>query len=104
MAYTVAYSPLALQDLLRVRDEVFSACRDKETTDRYMNDLMDAVEAVADFPEIGSPLYYENLFTSYYRISFKAYLIFYRLEEKRLLVERVLYGKTDYLRLLFPEG
>ena len=99
-AYIVEYSPLAWQDLLRVRNEVFSACRDKETTDRYMDDLMDAVETMTAFPKTGSPLYYDNLFTSYYRIAFKAYLIFYRLAGNRLLVERVLYGKTDYLRIL----
>ena len=100
MAYSVEYSPAAIQDLLRIRAEVFSASRDKGVTVKYMDDLMDAVDRMSDFPEAGTPLYYENSFTSYYRLSFKAYLVFYRLEGQRLLVDRVLYGKSDYLRTL----
>ena len=103
MRYQVEYSPLALQDLLRVRSEVYAASGSREITQRYLDELMDAAEAMADYPESGSPLYYENSFTSYYRITYKVYLIFYRLEGNRMLVERVLYGKTDYLNRLGKE-
>ena len=31
------------------------------------------------------------------------YLVFYRYEDKTIFVDRVLYGKRDYVKILFPE-
>ena len=46
------------------------------------------------------PVYYENSFTGYYYVVFKAYLAFYRLEKETMLVDQVLTGKSDYMRIL----
>lgn len=61
---------------------------------------MDTVEAKADYPKSGAPLYYEDSFTGYYFVAFKAYLAFYRIEDDQLLVDRVLFAASDYLRHL----
>ena len=52
-------------------------------------------------PKSGSPLYYEGGFTGYYFVAFMAYIAFYRVQEDRILVDRVVYGKSDYIRTLF---
>ena len=31
------------------------------------------------------------------------YIVFYRYEDKTIFVDRVLYGKRDYIKILFPE-
>ena len=67
----------------------------------YMDDLLDAVEEKADFPKSGVPIYYEDVFTGYYFVIFKAYMVFYRLEGSCMFVDRVLFGKSEYLRTLF---
>ena len=67
---------------------------------KYLDDLMNKIEAKADYPKSGSPLYYENGFTGYYYVVFKAYLAFYRIENNSMLVDRVLLGKSDYMRIL----
>ncbi len=100
MKYRVAYSKVAIRDLDRVWAEVFDASKSKETTRKYLDELLDKIEAKAEFPASGSPLYYENSFTGYYFIVFKAYLIFYRIKGDILFVDRILYGKSDYLRHL----
>ena len=100
MKYSVKYSTVAIRDLDRVWAEVFEASRSYEITEKYIDDLMDKVEAKAPYPKSGSPLYYENGFTGYYFIVFKAYMVFYRLESDTMLVDRVLYGKSDYIRRL----
>ena len=100
MSCKIAYSKAAIRDLDRVWAEVFEASKDYETTEKYLEDLLNKVEAKADQPKSGAPLYYENSFTGYYFVVFKAYLAFYRLEEDQMLVDRVLFGKSDYLRVL----
>lgn len=100
MKYQVEYSQVAIRDLDRIWDEVFEASRDYDITQTYLDDLMDKVEAKADYPKSGSPLYYEDLFTGYYFVVFKAYLAFYRIEGNRMLIDRVLFAASDYIRHL----
>ena len=109
MKYSVEYSKAAVRDLDRVWSEVFSdrvwsevfrASRSYDITERYLNDLMDKVESKSEYPLSGAPLYYEDRFTGYYYVVFKEYLAFYRLESKRILVDRVLFGRSDYIRIL----
>ena len=102
MKYEIAYSKAAFRDLDRVWMEVYSASQDVETASRYIDDLMNEVEAKADFPESGSPLYYGDTFTGYRFVVFKAYMAFYRLENNMMLIDRILYGKSDYMRLILP--
>ena len=100
MSYQVEYSKAAIRDLDRVWAEVYKASKDIEITERYIEELLDKVEKKSDYPKSGAPLYYENTFTGYYIIVFKAYLAFYRLEKETMLVDRVLFGKSDYMRIL----
>lgn len=100
MKYIVKYSKTAIRDLDRVWAEVFDASKSYDVTSGYMDGLMDKVEAKADFPKSGAPLYYEDNFTGYYFVLFQAYMVFYRLEENVMLVDRVLFGKSDYMNYL----
>ena len=79
---------------------MFEASKDIEITERYIEELLDKVEKKSDYPKSGSPLYYENTFTGYYFVVFKAYLAFYRLEKETMLIDRILFGKSDYMRIL----
>ena len=65
-----------------------------------LEELLDKVEKKSDDPKSELTLYYENTFTGYYFVVFKAYLAFYRLEKETMLVDRVLFGKSDYMRIL----
>jgi plasmid stabilization system protein ParE len=55
-----------------------------------------------DFPEMGAPLLVSGKQSVPYRyLVCGQYLIFYHLEEERVLVDRVLYGRRNYMALLF---
>ena len=97
-----SYSPRAEQDLERVQDEVFEACRDVETTQRYLDGMMDRIEAKADYPRSGTPLYWFDRFTGYYYVVYKAYIAFYYPADDGIRIERILHGKSDYIRRLLP--
>jgi len=96
----VKYSKIAIRDLDRVWTEVYDASRNFEVTQQYMEDILDKIEEKAEYAESGAPLYYEDSFTGYYFIVFKAYIAFYRIEDKNMIVDRVLLGKSDYMRHL----
>lgn len=100
MKYKVKYSKIAIRDLDRVWSEVFESSKSYDITTTYIDDLMDKVMAKADYPKSGSPLYYQDSFTGYYFLVFKAYMIFYHVEDNLMLIDRVLYGKSDYIRHL----
>lgn len=100
MNYKVEYSPTAIRDLDRVWNEVYEVSRDYVVSQKYLDDLLDKIEAKVDYPQSGAPLYYEDLFTGYYFIVFKAYMVFYRLCGNTMLVDRVLFGASDYMRTL----
>lgn len=104
MNYKTEYSRQAIRDMERLWEEVFVASKSHDTAFRYLNDLQDAIEKKSDFPKSGTPLYYEDIFTGYYFMVFKAYIVFYRVENERVLVDRILYGKSDYLRKLYKRN
>lgn len=100
MEYLVKYSRKAISDLERIREEVFQACQDKDTTDRYLTELVIKINEKKMFPESGSPLIFMGIFTGYRFVIYKAYIAFYSIENNMVLVDRILFGKSDYLNIL----
>lgn len=99
------YSPLALADLEHIQDDVWEVSRDIDTTDRYMNALMDRVEAKAEWPRSGAPLHHlDNTFTGYYFVPYKAYIAFYHPVDDGIYVDRILPARCDYMDILIKTG
>ena len=72
MEYLVKYSRKAISDLERIREEVFQACQDQDTTDKYLTELVTKINEKKTFPESGSPLIFLGLFTGYRFVVYKA--------------------------------
>ena len=103
MPYAVFYSPLARNDLRQIFRDVLTASSDPDTAFRYVRDLTEEISYRADYPKTGFPLFYEGLFTGFYSVNFKAYKAFYRLQDRRMEIIRILPVRSDYGRILFPE-
>lgn len=101
MSYQVSYSPLASRDLDRIWAEVFEASQSTETAGKYIDDLMDKIADRKEFPRSGAPLYYSGSFTGYYFVVFKSYMAFYHIENSFILVDRIVFRRSDYMRTLF---
>lgn len=67
----------------------------------FEQELVSACEAISDLP-LGWPMVprYEHI--GYRRKAYKQYLIFYRLSADRIEIVRILHGRRDIERLLFP--
>ena len=94
----VRWSEQALLDLDRVYEGVYAACRDLDTTDRYYDALIDAVEAKAAFPRSGARLFIGDTWTGDYYVVYKEYVAFYRVRDDVMEVSRVELRKADHVR------
>lgn len=97
MKYSVIFTDDALLDINRVYDEVFKTCLDNNLTRDYVNGLLEKIEIISDFPESGAPLYIGEFLTDYRYIIYKSYLAFYHFDNGKIYIDRVLYGKSNYL-------
>lgn len=66
---------------------------------------MDKIDRLADFPESGAKLEFEDGLDSGYRyVSFKNYMAFYRVKPNNVVyIDRVVYSGRDYMRELFSK-
>lgn len=102
MKFKVKFSPEAMSDLDEIWEYISAVLKDPVAADRTVNGILDKTDLLAEQPMIGAPLYFENSLNSGYRyLIYKNYMAFYRLSSDAVYVDRVIYGKRDYMRLLF---
>ena len=102
MKYKVKFSPMALQDLDEIHWYISDILCDPTAADRIVNGILDKTDLLADQPEIGTRLLFPSGLDSGYRyLIFENYLAFYRFVPDQVYIDRVIYGKRDYLKILF---
>ena len=73
----------------------------KVNKDGFRTAILDAVDDLALFPAIGGIVRNVPLLTCEYRfLPVRNYIVFYRLTDNNVFVDRILYKKRDYARLL----
>ncbi|MCL1982676.1 MAG: type II toxin-antitoxin system RelE/ParE family toxin [Clostridiales bacterium] len=98
------YSEAALQDLEQIDDYISETLNNPTAALNTVNKIQDAVDKLVDFPFIGSPLSsIANMETDYRFLVCGNYLVFHRSETRVVYIDRVLYGKRDYMAILFGD-
>ena len=100
----IVYSPKARNDL----DEIWTYISEKllnlSAAEATVNGILDTIDMLQAQAEIGKPLYFSSdLFSGYRFLVYKNYLAFYRTSEDTVYIDRIIYGKRDYMRLLFRD-
>jgi len=104
MKNNIHYSPEALNDLDEIWEYIFSELCNPQAAENTINNIMDAVDRLEDFSEISAPLSSVTDIESDYRFLISGnYMAFYRVIGREVYIDRVLYGRRDYLRILFPD-
>ena len=100
----VQYSQEAKQDLEEIGDYIAMELKSPIAALNTVNRIQDAIDKLENAPHIGSPLSarYENVGDYRYLVC-KNYLVFYREQGNNVYIDRILYGKRDYLKILFGE-
>ena len=102
MPVEVVYSPEAVRDLDAIWEWIAMEHGEPRAADHVIGDLLDRVDELAECPLLASPLDAIRRIKSDWRfVVAHGYLAFFRVHNDCLYVDRVLSGKSDYLRKLF---
>ena len=103
MAANVHYSDASKQDLEHIGDYIAQELKNPSAALRTVNDMQDTIDKLADFPLMGTLLsaIVEADTADYRFLICGKYIAFYRPQEREVLIDRILYGKRDYVSILF---
>ena len=105
MPASIVYSPRAIGDLDYIWAFLAVDCGNPRAAERAVQGILDRIDALSELPEIGTPLDSRCIVHSDYRFVLSGnYLAFYRYENDSVFIDRVLDGRSDYLRKLFGTG
>lgn len=101
----IRYSAAAMQDLEEIGDYIADTLKSPIAALNTVNKIQDAVDKLADFPFIGSLLSGVVLTETNYRyLVCGNYLVFYCAQTDSVYISRVLYGRRDYMAILFDDA
>lgn len=95
------YSLDARRDMDEIWEYIAVELENRSAAERAVTGIMDAVDQLEIFAGLGTPLSAIAAVDSEYRyLTSGNYMIFYRVLGSEVFVDRVLYGRRDYLRIL----
>ena len=96
------YTPEAIRDLQAIREYIGKILHNPKAARRIVGNIIEQCESLKEYPKMGIS-FRERLDeeTDLRYLLCEKYLAFYRIAEDRILVVRILDGRTDYLSVLF---
>lgn len=89
--------PAALEDIKQTFNYIESDLSNPKAASKIKEDIFNGIERLQNHPKLGKKLHD----TDFRYIIIKNYLIFYKTDNNKIIVTRVLDGRTDYLKILF---
>ena len=95
-------SPQALNDLRDIKEYITRELENPDAAVNTVTKIIKTIRSLADFPNIGSPLSsIIDMRTDYRFLVSGNYIVLYRHENDNAYVVRILYGRRDYVKILF---
>ena len=102
--HKIYYTLEAQRDLDGIWDYIASDLQNTAAAERMVTRIMDDVQCLENYAEMGTPLSsIADVEIDYRFLVTGSYLTFYRVSGGDVYVDRVLYGRRDYLRVLFGD-
>ena len=100
----IYYSPEARRDLDDIWDYIVSELQNRSAAERVTDRILDAVDQLKNFAEMGTPLSsIADVGTNHRFLVSGSYMVFYRVQGSNVYVDRILYGRSDYMSVLFKD-
>lgn len=97
-------SPMARADMRDIGDYISQKLRNPGAALRMIRRFREAMSPLREFPESGAPLLPAGKQSAPYRYFVcGSYLIFYHVADDAVYINRVLYGRRDYMAILFSD-
>lgn len=100
----ISFSPEAVSDLQQTKAYITDELCNEQAAVNTITKITGRIRELAAFPEMGAPLSSIVDFETDYRFLVCGnYTAFYRFENQTVYIVRVLYGRRDFMRILFGE-
>ena len=100
----IKFSPEAVKDLQEIQSYIANELCSQQAADRTVFKILNRIRSLSSFPEMGTPLSAVLSFDTDYRyLVCGNYTAFYRTEQDAVYVVQILYGRRDFMRILFGE-
>lgn len=100
----IKFSPEAVKDLQEIQSYIANELCSQQAADRTVSKILSRIRSLSSFPAMGTPLSAALSFDTDYRyLVCGNYTAFYRTELDAVCVVRILYGRRDFMRILFGE-
>lgn len=97
----ILFSPQAKSDLVEIGDYIAFQLRNKPAAKGVITRIREQIFSLVQFPESGTPIQFSGSNFVYRYVVCGNYMIFYHLTENAVYIDRILYGRRDYLSILF---
>jgi len=100
----IRYTPAAKDDLAGIKEYITEQLVNPVAAVSKVAKITKRIRELEQFPEMGTPLSsITNLVTDYRFLVCANYLAFYRIDGNEVKIVRILYGRRDYVTILFGE-
>lgn len=100
--HKIRFSPEAANDLEQTKNYITEELESEPSAIKTVSDILNRIRTLADFPQIGAPLAsIVKIDTDYRFLVCGNYTAFYRIEGETVFIIRVLYGKRNFMEILF---
>jgi addiction module RelE/StbE family toxin len=97
-------SPDAKKDLRDIQTYISEKLESPGAALNVVSAIIEKIKSLRRFPGKGTLLSSKVRFETNYRFLISgSYMIFYRYENKTIFIDRIIYAKRDYIKILFPE-
>ncbi len=100
MKYHLKYSNESINDIVKVYNGVLEASKDKNIANKYIDDLLKSISSKKDFPYSTPIIECFGIKTAIHHFTFKAYKVFYYVENDEIQILRILLAKSDFMKEL----
>lgn len=90
----------ARQDLKDIHQYISTSLRNPSAARNVVQNITAQIRGLEDFPEMGTLVFLEESPITYRYLVSGNYMSFYHIQRDAVIVDRVLYGRRDYLQIL----
>lgn len=102
--YNIVFSSEAIKDLEETKAYITEELCNEQAARNTVSKIFKDIRMLSKFPESGSSLSaIVNFDTNYRYLVCGNYVAFYRLEENEVRIVRILYGRRNFMQILFGE-
>lgn len=100
----IKFSPEAINDLQQTKAYIAEELCNEQAAVNTVAKIIKQIRMLADFPDSGAPLSSViDMDTDYRFLVCGNYTVFYRVENGAVFVVRILYGRRNFVQILFGE-